>query len=102
MERTANEIIKEIQFKIAYYRQVLKDDPYLMKNLVIIIPNDDYEILAKEAAIYYMSNNVLAAKFDSFMGYDLKISADIDKIYIALNLIYKSEKKMIGDKENDK
>lgn len=92
MTREANEIFKEIKCKIGYYQEVLKDNPEYLKNLVIIIPNDDYEILAERALQYYIVNNVRKAKFNSIMGYDLKISKDIDKIYIALDLRYESNK----------
>ena len=97
MTREADKIIKEIQCKIGYYQEVLKDNPECMKNLVVIIPNDDYEILAERALQYYIANNVRKTKFNSIMGYDLKISYDIDKIYIALDLRYKPNNERIGN-----
>ena len=92
MAREAKEIIKEIKYKIGYCQEVLKDNQQLMDNLVIIIPNYDYEVLAKEAMQYYILTNAIEAKFNSIMGYDFKISEDIDKIYIALDLKYESDK----------
>ena len=88
MKKEAEKIFFEIKCKLGYYLEVLKDKPYLIENLVIIIPSEQYEILANEAVNYYMVNEAIFAKFDSIMGHKLKIVDDIDKIYIALDLIY--------------
>ena len=91
MTKEAGEIFFEIKCKLGYYQEVLKDKPFLMENLIIIIPSEQYEILANEAVYYYMMNEAISAKFDSIMGHKLKIVDDIDKIYIALDLIYQGD-----------
>lgn len=88
MTKEAEKIFFEIKCKLGYYQEVLNNNPFLMENLIIIIPSEQYEILANEAAYYYMMNEAISAKFDSIMGHKLKIVDDIDKIYIALDLIY--------------
>ena len=91
MTKEAEEIFKDIKCKLGYYQAVLNDNPFLMENLIIIIPTEQYEILAGEAVNYYMKNEAIFAKFDSIMGHKLKIVDDIDKIYIALDLIYQPD-----------
>lgn len=80
MIREADQIIKDIQCKIGYYQEVLKDNPECLKNLVVIIPNDDYEVLAEQALQYYIINNVRKAKFNSIMGYDLRYKPNNERI----------------------
>ena len=98
---TAQDIAQEINCKLGYYREILKNKPELLENLVIIIPDDKYEILSDLAINYFMKealfNDVTQLKFDRFMGVPLKIAQKIDKIYVALNLDYEDNVKRVQE-----
>ena len=100
---TAQDIANEINCKLGYSREVFKDKPELLENLVIIIPDDKYEILSDVAVNYFMKealfNNATQLKFDRFMGVPLKIAQRIDKIYVALNLDYEDNVKRLQQEE---
>lgn len=92
---TAQDIAQEINCKLGYYHEIFKERPDLIENLVIIIPDDKYEILSDIAVDYFMQEAILHdathLKFDRFMGVPLKIAQRIDKIYVALNLDYEDK-----------
>lgn len=100
---TAQDIAQEINCKLGYYREILKDKPELLENLVIIIPDDKYKILSDIAINYFMKealfNNATQLEFDRFMGVPLKIAQKIDKIYVALNLEYEDNVKQLQQEE---
>lgn len=100
---TAQDIAQEINCKLGYYHEILKDKPELLENLVIIIPDDKYEILSQIAINYFMKealfNDATQLKFDRFMGVPLKIAQRIDKIYVALNLDYEDDVKRLQQEE---
>ena len=100
---TAQDIAQEINCKLGYYHKIFKDKPELLENLVIIIPDDKYEILSDVAVNYFMKealfNNATQLKFDRFMGVPLKIAQRIDKIYVALNLDYEDNVKRLQQEE---
>lgn len=100
---TAQEIAQEINCKLGYYYELFKDKPDLLENLVIIIPDDKYEILCDIATDYFMQeiilHDALSLKFDRFMGVPLKIAQELDKIYIALNLDYEDNVKRLQQEE---
>lgn len=102
---TAQDIAQEINCKLGYYREVFRDKPELLENLVIIIPDDKYEILSDIAVNYFMTEAILhdarQLKFDRFMGVPLKIAQQIDKIYIALNLDYDNKNESLDNKNKD-
>ena len=100
---TAQDIAQEINCKLGYYHEILKDKPELLENLVIIIPDDKYEILS-DIAVEYFNKELLEAqslKFDRFMGVPLKIAQELDKIYVALNLDYDNKNKDYDNKNKD-
>ena len=96
---TAQDIANEINCKLGYYHEIFKDKPELLENLVIIIPDDKYEILSDIAVNYFIKealfNDATQLKFDRFMGVPLKIAQRIDKIYVALNLDYEDNIKQL-------
>lgn len=100
---TAQDIANEINCKLGYYHEIFKDKPELLENLVIIIPDDKYEILSDIAVNYFMKealfNDATQLKFDRFMGVPLKIAQRIDKIYVALNLDYEDNIKQLQQEE---
>lgn len=100
---TAQDIAQEINCKLGYYHEIFKDKPELLENLVIIIPDDKYEILSDIAVNYFMKealfNDATQLKFDRFMGVPLKIAQRIDKIYVALNLDYEDNVKRLQQEE---
>lgn len=98
---TAQDIAQEINCKLGYYYELFKDKPDLLENLVIIIPDDKYEILS-DIAVEYFNTELLEAKrlrFDRFMGVPLKIAQELDKIYVALNLDYEDNVKRLQQEE---
>lgn len=98
---TAQDIAQEINCKLGYYHEVFKDKPDLLENLVIIIPDDKYEILS-DIAVEYFNTELLEAqslRFDRFMGVPLKIAQELDKIYVALNLDYEDNVKRLQQEE---
>ena len=100
---TAQDIANEINCKLGYYHEIFKDKPELLENLVIIIPDDKYEILSDIAVNYFMKealfNNATQLKFDRFMGVPLKIAQRIDKIYVAVNLDYEDNVKRLQQED---
>lgn len=100
---TAQDIANEINCKLGYYHEIFKDKPELLENLVIIIPDDKYEILSDIAVNYFMKealfNDATQLKFDRFMGVPLKIAQRIDKIYVALNLDYEDNIKQLQQED---
>lgn len=102
---TAQDIAQEINCKLGYYHEIFKDKPELLENLVIIIPDDKYEILSDIAVNYFMKealfNDATQLKFDRFMGVPLKIAQRIDKIYVALNLDYDNKNESLDNKNKD-
>lgn len=98
---TAQDIAQEINCKLGYYHEVFKDKPDLLENLVIIIPDDKYEILS-DIAVEYFNTELLEAqslRFDRFMGVPLKIAQELDKIYVALNLNYEDNVERLQQEE---
>lgn len=102
---TAQDIANEINCKLGYYHEIFKERPDLLENLVIIIPDDKYEILSDIAVNYFMTEAILhdarRLKFDRFMGVPLKIAQELDKIYIALNLDYEDNVKRLQQEEEN-
>lgn len=100
---TAQDIANEINCKLGYYHEIFKDKPELLENLVIIIPDDKYEILSDIAVNYFMKealfNDATQLKFDRFMGVPLKIAQELDKIYVALNLDYEDNIKQLQQED---
>ncbi len=98
---TAQDIANEINCKLGYYHEVFKDRPDLLENLVIIIPDDKYEILSDIAVNYFMTelSEAQSLKFDRFMGVPLKIAQELDKIYVALNLDYEDNVKRLQQED---
>lgn len=88
---TAKEIAQEINVKLGYYHELLKDKPELLENLIIIIPSEQYDILSEIAIDYFWMIGATNLKFDRFMGVPLKIAENLDKIYVALNLEYEDK-----------
>ena len=98
---TAQDIAQEINCKLGYYYELFKDKPDLLENLVIIIPDDKYEILS-DIAVEYLNTELLevqSLRFDRFMGVPLKIAQELDKIYVALNLDYEDNVKQLQREE---
>ncbi len=96
---TAQDIAQEINCKLGYYHEVFKGRPDLLENLVIIIPENKYDILSELAIDYFAQEVILhdaiSMRFDRFMGVPLKVAQELDKIYIALNLDYEDNVKRL-------
>lgn len=93
MKKTENKLMNEINAKIGFYKKNFSDNPEILDNLVVIIPEDKYEILADMAVDYFMSIPTMTkARFDHIFGVPIEIANNISKIYVAVNLDYEQER----------
>lgn len=87
MNAMNNEVFVEIITKLDYFCELVKYKPEIMDNIVIIIPESKYEKLRElfeESVIF--NPEVKYAEFNQFQGHHLKISEDIDEIYISIEI----------------
>lgn len=87
MNAMNNEVFDEIITKLDYFCELVKYKPEIMDNIVIIIPESKYEKLRElfeESVIF--NPEVKYAEFNQFQGHPLKISKDIDEIYISIEI----------------
>ena len=89
MLNEAQEILEDVQTKIVYFLDMLKQ-PVEPEKMIVFIPEDKAQILAVEAAQYFMQNDAVSGTFDKIFGIPMKIT-DVDKIYISINLLGKDE-----------
>lgn len=93
MKRTETKLMNEINAKIGFYKKNFSNNPEILDNLVVIIPEDKYEILADMAVDYFMSIPTMTkARFDHIFGVPIEIANNISKIYVAVNLDYGEER----------
>lgn len=97
MNAMKNEVFVEIITKLDYFSELVNYKPEVMENIVIIIPESKYEKLRElfeESVIF--NPEVKYAEFNQFKGHHLKISTDIDEIYIIIEIyVHQSEEKKV-------
>ena len=97
MNAMKNEVFVEIITKLDYFSELVNYKPEVMENIVIIIPECKYEKLRElfeESVIF--NPEVKYAEFNQFKGHPLKISTDIDEIYITIEIsVHQSEEKKV-------
>ena len=85
--------MNEINAKIGFYKKNFSNNPEILENLVVIIPEEKYEILADMAEEYFISIPTMTkARFDHIFGVPIEIANNISKIYVAVNLDYREER----------
>lgn len=93
MNRTENKLMNEINAKIGFYKKNFSNNPEVLKNLVVIMPEEKYEILADMAVEYFCSIPTMTkARFDHIFGVPIEIANNISKIYVAVNLDYQQKR----------
>lgn len=98
-----NEIYDEIIIKLDYFSELVKYKPEVMENIVIIIPESKYEKLRELFEEFVISNPELKyAEFNKFCGHPLKISSDIDEIYISIEISVRQSKNCVRQSEDEK
>lgn len=103
MNAMNNEIYDEIITKLDYFSELVKYKPEVMDNIVIIIPESKYEKLRElfeEFVIFHPE--VKYAEFNKFCGHPLKISSDIDEIYISIEISVRQSKNCVRQSEDEK
>lgn len=97
MNAMENEVFVEIITKLDYFSELVNYKPEILDNIVIIIPESKYERLRElfeESVIF--NPEVRYAEFNKFKGHPLKISKDIDEIYITIEIsVHQSEEKKV-------
>lgn len=97
MNAMKNEVFVEIITKLDYFSELVNYKPEILDNIVIIIPECKYEKLRElfeESVIF--NPEVKYAEFNKFKGHPLKISTDIDEIYITIEIyVHQSEEKKV-------
>lgn len=86
MNAMNNEVFNEIITKLDYFCELVKYKPEIMDNIVIIIPESKYEKLRELFEESVIFKQVKYAEFNKFCGHPLKISKDIDEIYISIEI----------------
>lgn len=93
MNLTETKLMNEINAKINFYKEKFSNNPEILENLVVIIPEEKYEILADMAIDYFCSIPTMTkARFDHIFGVPIEIANNISKIYVAVNLNYEEER----------
>lgn len=103
MNAMNNEVYNEIITKLDYFCELVKYKPEIMENIVIIIPESKYEKLRElfeESVIF--NPEVKYAEFNKFCGHPLKISSDIDEIYISIEISVRQSKNCVRQSEDEK
>ena len=103
MNAMNNDVYDEIITKLDYFSELVKYKPEVMENIVIIIPESKYEKLRElfeESVIF--NPEVKYAEFNKFCGHPLKISSDIDEIYISIEISVRQSKNCVRQSEDEK
>lgn len=103
MNAMNNEVYDEIITKLDYFSELVKYKPEVMENIVIIIPESKYEKLRELFEEFVISNpEVKYAEFNKFCGHPIKISSDIDEIYISIEISVRQSKNCVRQSEDEK
>lgn len=100
MSRTAQEILKEIDMKAAFFVDTLKI-PVKPEDITIFINEAEYEILADYVTMYWFLkySDFTNAKFDSYKGMTFTLAQYIKDIQIGLKLRLPESNKMLAQQE---
>lgn len=87
MAREAQEIIREIDYKLMCFVDMLKR-PVTCNELIIYIGNNDYEILGDHATEYMLADpNFVRGVFNSYRGIHIEIAPHLEDIQVGVKLL---------------